>query len=190
MQMKSVAIAILLVAGTVHADKAMWTSAGAGCVPDDQTILGAAYTIAGGSVSLLPGANGPATFYCPITKMGRNQVVYSQGQYEQVFTHACPDQQYRLRLTYTDGDGRWVGGNVKAELFESQLETGAVVSTGARINSSDVSATSPTSQTFVFTRSIEYDNAFYYVRVDLSRASMSSPTFHGVALECASRNSL
>jgi hypothetical protein len=191
-----VSIAILAGAAPARAGELnMWSSVAAGCVPGDPAIQGNRYTIVAGSAGLRTTATGPVTLYCPIAKMGTSFMelyfVNLEGALVlamPTFRESCLADSYVLGMTYTDGDGTGTGVNVTAELVGLSKTTGLLSSTGARIDSNQSSRTTPGTLAVSFTNPIDTDGYYYYVRVDLSRASGNTApaTFYGVALDCGS----
>lgn len=172
----AVILGVLLAAASAHAGVHFWSSNGAGCVPGDPAIEFGRYFITAGAVNYRPGGNGLVTLYCPITSTA---------------VPACPNSAYRFLLTYTDSDGSGDLVSVGLRLIRLSKVNGAFQSivpaaTGATLNSNLSHLTTPASLSVSFDHAFNFDNYYYYARVDMNRdaATIHIATFYGVGIEC------
>jgi hypothetical protein len=163
-----------------------WSSNGAGCVPGDPAIQANSYFITAGSVNYRSAGSGLVTLYCPI-----NQGIapYFDTQLRALLmTVSCPDNNYRLRLTYTDSDGTGPAVGVAAQVIRLAKSNGTFLGAvpGAVIAANSSAETTPTSVLSEFTHAFAFSGAYYYARVDMARAAGTTnvATFYGVAIEC------
>jgi hypothetical protein len=183
-----VAFAITAILGAFNAANAEvltfegWGASGATCAPGDPAIQANRYTITAGSVHFNSGSNGLVTLYCPFhsTTLGFFTVTTPPGvQFGPVFPN-------RLRFTYRDSDGTGSAVNVSVQLIRMSKDDGTIVGVpGAQLSSSSFTATGQTSRMTAFTHDFDFENNYYYVRVDMNRAAGSSAiaSFFGVTLQ-------
>jgi hypothetical protein len=163
-----------------------WSSNGAGCVPGDPAIQFDRYFITAGAVNYRTNGNGLVTLYCPVNPSGI--LNFDQLAKQFITLPFCPDNAYSFRLTYTDSDGAGTLVSVASQLIrlsKSNGQFGGAVP-GTVFSSNSSSAVTSTNHRGDFDHGFDFQNAYYYFRVDMNRAAGTTQvaTFYGVALEC------
>ncbi len=181
----AIVLAVLVVtAAPASANTHRWASNASSCVPGDPAIQNDLYLVTGGSVKFASGASGRITLYCPVSSFLQTMPFLLNGQL--LYYKNVPNV---LRLTYQDSDGIGTGVDISVQLLRLSKLDGSFSSVpGAFFDSSQIYSisTTPTSSTVTFTPAFDFDNFYYYVRVDLvrdARSTSSTVTFYGVALE-------
>jgi hypothetical protein len=186
--MVTVTLGVLLLgssgAHAAPAGQSFWSSNGAGCVPGDPAIQSDRYFITAGSVNYRAGGSGLVTLYCPVTA---GTIVHQAGGTVGAWPW-CPSDAYVFRLTYTDSDGTDNAVSVASQLIRLSKFNGAFAGAvpGATLSSNSSSETLPTNLSTGFVHTFEFQNFYYYVRVDMNRAvgTPAIATFYGAALDC------
>lgn len=153
---------------------------GAGCVPGDPAIQFNRYFITAGSVNYPSGASGLITLYCPITRpLQLSQFI---NDFNLLFTFV-PNH---MTLTYTDGDGTGTASRITAQLVQIAKSNGALTQIPSSLIDSNTSATTTqTSITVTVSHSFNFFSNYYYVRVDMQRATGTSPIVTSPACRCS-----
>ena len=186
------ALGLLLVASAAtRADARWWSANGASCAVGDPAIQANRYTIGAGSVKHRAGASGLITLYCAVNPGigGLEYFNYGIPPEHDYATFAGCSNGYTMRQTYTDSDGMAAAVSVKSQLIRMVKGNGDLYPVaGATLDSSanPAGTTTSTSQTADFDYTFDFQNSYYYVRVDIERqvGSSASAIFYGVAVEC------
>src|SRR4051812_3124161 len=153
--------ALLGGSGIVHAGRS--SSMAATCTPGDPAIQGNLYTVASGSVRHQAGKTGMITLYCPISET----ITKDSGPFGGWF------------MTFVDPDGEGRSYSIESQIIRSDF-------------SGHVAAVSPLLTSAGSTGYIEqalwhkydFDNYYYYVRVNIFRADTNAlPIFYGVGVD-------
>ena len=185
------ALGVLLVgSAATRADARWWSASGASCAVGDPAIQGNRYTIGAGSVKHRAGASGLITLYCAVNPgiagLDFLNVGGSPPDSDWAAFPACWDH-LALRQTYTDSDGTSTGVSVKSQLIRMVKGNGDIYPVpGAALDSNTSATTVSTSLATPFDHAFDFQNFYYYVRVDIDRpaGSAASGIFYGVAVEC------
>jgi hypothetical protein len=146
-----------------------WSTNAASCSVGDPAIQNNLYTISAGTVKFEPSHTGTITLYCnvPPNNGGVN-----------------PDH---IWITYKDPDGTTSANHIAASFIKLAKSNGALTSiTNASVDSNSSSSTvaNHISNSTAFSETLDYENYYYYVRVDLIRTSTSQDEIlYGVSLE-------
>jgi len=153
-------LAALLVANKAEAAGQYWSTPAAGCVPDSTSITNQRYVSnAVGAVLHRPGNLDLITLNCPITGF-----------------HGSGDGPNRMTMTYRDSTSTLdTAAFVRATLTRTPKATGASPTPIATLSSETPPApqTITTASTPVFTHTFDFENNFYFVRVELDRRTTS-----------------
>lgn len=177
---------LLLGSSEAQAGQHYWSSNGAGCVPGDPAIQLDRYFITAGSVNYRPGGSGLVTLYCPVNPGGI--VLYDPLAKAYITIPRCLDNAYAFRLTYTDSDGTGNAVSVASQLIRLSNENGGFVGAvaGTPLSSNSSFETGPTHLRSGFEHKFDFENFYYYVRLDMNRAAGTThiATFYGAAVDC------
>ena len=166
---RSLAFLVVLAAPSLALAQVKWSSVGAGCAAGDPAIQGNHYLITAGSVKHRSTSVDQITLYCPIAP---NQSTGANA----------------FSLTYQDSTGFSTSANIRATLIRMDRNNGAT-STVATIDSNGSGTTTATrtwtfGTTFGDVANMNWDQYYYYVRVDLDRSlATEAVILFGVALE-------
>jgi hypothetical protein len=166
----------LLLLGSLEARAGaqFWGANGASCVPGDPAIQSNRYFITAGSVNYRSGGSGLVTLYCPVNPG--------------TIAKPCSDDEYTLRLTYTDSDGANPAVSVGAQLIRLSKDTGAFLGVvpGAQVKPNEKVTIVSTHTLRDFEHAFNFNDSYYYVRVDMNReiGTAHIATFYGVSIEC------
>jgi hypothetical protein len=184
------ALGLFLVASAAtRADARWWSASGASCAVGDPAIQGNRYTIGAGCVKHRAGANGLITLYCAVNPGigGLEYMNLSTAEDHAYVTRAGCTNGYVFRQTYADSDGAGAEASVRTQLIRMVKGNGDIYAVGgAALDSNGSGATVSTSLATPFDHTFDFQDFYYYVRVDLDRTagSTKSAIFYGVALEC------
>jgi hypothetical protein len=185
--LKPSALALTLILATSSTaladDNYLWGAAAATCTPGISAIETGRYQVVAGSVKHADGETGQITLYCPIHAPMWVPFVFL-GPIDRTFIPRSPNT---LRLTYRDPDGTGSSQNVEAQVIRMAKSDGLIAPVaGAAVNSSSFGGTgSQTRRSTTFSHAFDFAENYYYVRIDLNRASANGgeAIAYGVALE-------
>ena len=146
---------------SAHSKSTYWAANAPSCVPLDTTVQSNLMQISGSAVSLTSGETGTVTMYCAVTPNTGGDTTPNRGW-------------LTYKQTGTDG-------YVKARFYKVSRTTGTITQL-FQIDGGTSSTTTETYQIPVgFT--LDFNNYYYYYRVDLNRTNTSSvKTFYGVSM--------
>ena len=177
-------ILILATSSTALADSNyLWGAAAATCTPGNSAIETSRYQVVAGSVKHGDGETGLVTLYCPISAIMWVHINIGINPIDRTVFLKSPNT---LRLTYRDQDGSASSQNVEAQVIRMAKSDGLIFPVaGAAVNSSSFGGTgSQNRRSAKFSHDFDFSENYYYVRIDLNRASASGEAIaYGVALE-------
>jgi hypothetical protein len=154
-------------AAPAHAGRS--TMVAATCVPGDPAIQADRYFVTAGSVKHKEKATGLITLYCPV----QPTIVQGGGSYGGIF------------MTYTDANAPGTTGHVTAQLLRVDYSgnffavTDDKIGIPALLDSNNASGTSHYLEMGLH-HTYNFDDYYYYIRVDIDRADDSTVIFYGV----------
>lgn len=188
--MKPSALALTLILATSSTalgdDNYLWGAAAATCTPGVSAIEASRYQVVAGSVKHADGESGLITLYCPIHAPMWVPAIFGGPTSPPGDLTVIAKSPNTLRLTYRDQDGSASSQNVEAQVIRMAKSDGSISSVaGAAVNSSSFGGTgSQTRRSAKFSHSFNFGDSYYYVRIDLNRASANGEAIaYGVALE-------
>jgi len=147
-----------------------WSMNASSCVPNDTAVN--QYFVTGGSVTHRPGSNALITLYCPITgTWGSNKPTFLF----MTIMNNKPFDELRNR-----------DAQISAQIIRIVASSGTLVKIGPALNSPGRTiAVGERIQGQLFAHPFDFKNSYYYVRVDISRKSLTGfAKLFGVGMSC------